>query len=181
MNGAIFRPRAHLRTRGFFLDRRTEAAPKNRARIRRRRNSAARDGVGRSLEVSFRIDPQAGQMGLLGVISPEEYGGAGMGYTEYAIIIEELSRVDGSIGIIVAAHNSLCTNHIYKFGSRRAKKEICRPAGAGQETRLLVAHRAASRLRRRRHAHQSRAKTTAAGSSTARRHSPPMAITRTSA
>src|ERR1700722_10866780 len=51
------------------------------------------------------------EMGLLGVIFPEEYGGAGMGYLEYAIVIEELSRVDGSVGIIVAAHNSLCTNH----------------------------------------------------------------------
>ena len=46
-------------------------------------------------------------MGFLGVIFPEKYGGAGMGYVEYAIMIEELSRVDGSIGIIVAAHNSL--------------------------------------------------------------------------
>jgi len=63
------------------------------------------------------IIPKLGDMGFLGVIFPERYGGAGMGYLEYTIIIEELSRVDGSIGIIVAAHNSLCTNHIYKFGS----------------------------------------------------------------
>src|ERR1700723_2517058 len=62
------------------------------------------------------IIPKLAEMGLLGVIFPEEYGGAGMGYLEYAIIIEELSRVDGSVGIIVAAHNSLCTNHIFKFG-----------------------------------------------------------------
>src|ERR1700730_3985197 len=60
--------------------------------------------------------PKLAEMGFLGVIFPEKYGGAGMGYAEYAIIIEELSRVDGSVGIIVAAHNSLCTNHIYKFG-----------------------------------------------------------------
>src|ERR1700733_1470020 len=55
-----------------------------------------------------------GQLGYLGAIFPEEYGGAGLGYIEYAIIIEELSRVDGSVGIIVAAHTSLCSNHIYK-------------------------------------------------------------------
>jgi alkylation response protein AidB-like acyl-CoA dehydrogenase len=57
-----------------------------------------------------------GQMGLLGVIFPEELGGSGMGYVEYVLAIEELSRVDGSVGIIVAAHNSLCTNHIMLAG-----------------------------------------------------------------
>ena len=69
------------------------------------------------------IIPKLGEMGLLGVIFPEKYGGAGLGYVEYAIVIEELSRVDGSIGIIVAAHNSLCTNHIYKFGTEEQKKK----------------------------------------------------------
>lgn len=58
-----------------------------------------------------------GRLGYMGAIFPEEYGGAGLGYVEYAIIIEELSRVDGSVGIIVAAHTSLCSNHIYKAGS----------------------------------------------------------------
>ncbi len=64
--------------------------------------------------------PKLAEMGLLGVIFPEEYGGAGLGYIEYAIVIEELARVDGSIGLIVAAHNSLCTNHIYKFGTPKS-------------------------------------------------------------
>jgi alkylation response protein AidB-like acyl-CoA dehydrogenase len=58
-----------------------------------------------------------GRLGYMGSIFPEELGGAGLGYIEYAIIIEELSRVDGSVGIIVAAHTSLCSNHIYKMGS----------------------------------------------------------------
>lgn len=58
-----------------------------------------------------------GKLGYMGAIFPEELGGAGLGYIEYAIIIEELSRVDGSVGIIVAAHTSLCSNHIYKMGS----------------------------------------------------------------
>lgn len=63
-----------------------------------------------------------GKLGYLGAIFPEEYGGAGLGYVEYAIIIEELSRVDGSVGIIVAAHTSLCSNHIYKAGTEEQKQ-----------------------------------------------------------
>jgi alkylation response protein AidB-like acyl-CoA dehydrogenase len=58
-----------------------------------------------------------GKLGYMGAIFPEELGGGGLGYIEYSIIIEELSRVDGSVGIIVAAHTSLCANHIYKMGS----------------------------------------------------------------
>lgn len=61
--------------------------------------------------------PKLGAMGLLGVIFPEQFGGAGLGYIEYVTVIEELARVDGSVGLSVAAHNSLCTNHIYKFGT----------------------------------------------------------------
>ncbi len=63
-----------------------------------------------------------GKLGYLGAIFPEEYGGAGLGYVEYSIIIEELSRVDGSVGIIVAAHTSLCSNHIYKAGTEEQKQ-----------------------------------------------------------
>lgn len=77
--------------------------------------------------------PKLAEMGFLGVVFPEKYGGAGMGYAEYAIIIEELSRVDGSIGIIVAAHNSLCTNHIYKFGSEEQKKKYVVPLAQGKK------------------------------------------------
>src|SRR5436189_2732538 len=54
-----------------------------------------------------------GELGFMGVLIPSEYGGAGLGYTEYVAIVEELSRVDGSIGISVAAHNSLCTGPIF--------------------------------------------------------------------
>jgi alkylation response protein AidB-like acyl-CoA dehydrogenase len=79
------------------------------------------------------IMPKLGEMGLLGVIFPEEYGGAGLGYVEYVIAIEELSRVDGSVGIIVAAHNSLCCNHIYKFGSDEQKKKYLAPLVQGKK------------------------------------------------
>jgi alkylation response protein AidB-like acyl-CoA dehydrogenase len=79
------------------------------------------------------IIPKLAEMGLLGVIFPEQYGGAGMGYVEYAIIIEELSRVDGSIGIITAAHNSLCTNHIFKFGTEEQRKKYVAPLAQGKK------------------------------------------------
>ena len=79
------------------------------------------------------IVPKLAEMGFLGVIFPEKYGGAGMGYIEYAIIIEELSRVDGSIGIIVAAHNSLCSNHIYKFGTEAQKQKYLLPLAQGKK------------------------------------------------
>lgn len=79
------------------------------------------------------IIPQLGQMGLLGVIFPEKYGGAGLGYLEYSIVIEELARVDGSVGLIVAAHNSLCSNHIYKFGTEAQKQKYLTPLAQGKK------------------------------------------------
>ncbi len=63
-----------------------------------------------------------GEMGFMGVLVPEEYGGAGLGYHEYITIVEEISKVDPSIGLSVAAHNSLCTNHILTFGNEEQKK-----------------------------------------------------------
>jgi alkylation response protein AidB-like acyl-CoA dehydrogenase len=73
-----------------------------------------------------------GQLGYMGSIFPERYGGAGLGYVEYSIIIEELSRVDGSVGIIVAAHTSLCSNHIYKAGSEEQKQKYLTKLTAGE-------------------------------------------------
>ncbi|HMI06942.1 MAG TPA: acyl-CoA dehydrogenase family protein [Flavobacterium sp.] len=65
---------------------------------------------------------QLGEMGFMGVLVPEELGGSGLGYHEYITVIEEISKVDPSIGLSVAAHNSLCTNHILTFGSDEQKK-----------------------------------------------------------
>src|SRR6201989_1600033 len=73
-------------------------------------------------EFPHEVVKKLGEMGLLGVIFPEALGGAGMGYVEYVLAIEELSRVDGSVGIIVAAHNSLCTNHIMLAGNDEQRK-----------------------------------------------------------
>jgi alkylation response protein AidB-like acyl-CoA dehydrogenase len=77
--------------------------------------------------------PKLAELGLLGVIFPEKYGGAGLGYIEYALAIEELSRVDGSVGIIVAAHNSLCANHIYKFGTEEQRQKYLVPLAQGKK------------------------------------------------
>jgi hypothetical protein len=71
-------------------------------------------------------------MGLLGVIFPPELGGAGLGYVDYMLAIEELSAVDGSIGIIVAAHNSLCTNHIFLAGSDVQREKYIPRLATGQ-------------------------------------------------
>ncbi len=66
---------------------------------------------------------KAGKMGFMGVLVPEAYGGSGLGYHEYIAIIEEISKVDPSIGLSLAAHNSLCTNHILSFGNEGQKQK----------------------------------------------------------
>ena len=73
-----------------------------------------------------------GEMGLLGVIFPVEYGGAGLGYVDYVLAIEELSAVDGSIGIIVAAHNSLGSNHIFLAGNEEQRRRYIPRLASGQ-------------------------------------------------
>ncbi len=78
------------------------------------------------------LRPKLAELGLLGVLFPEEYGGAGMGYVEYATIIEELGRVCGSVGLSVAAHNSLCSNHIYMFGNEEQKQKYLVPLAQGE-------------------------------------------------
>jgi len=75
---------------------------------------------------------ELGKLGLMGMIFPPEYGGAGMGYVEYATAIEELSRVDGSVGIIMAAHTSLCSNHIFVAGTEQQKKRYLSKLTTGE-------------------------------------------------
>ena len=74
-----------------------------------------------------------GDMGFLGILFPEEYGGAGLGYVEYALTVEELSRIDPSTGLGVAAHNGLCTNHIYKFSSEEIKRKYIPDLASGRK------------------------------------------------
>jgi len=85
-------------------------------------------------ESKFPLDTikQLGKMGVMGIIFPSEYGGAGLGYVEYVIAVEELSRVDGSVGIIVAAHNSLCSNHIYIAGNEEQKRKYIPKLATGE-------------------------------------------------
>ena len=75
---------------------------------------------------------QAGDMGFMGILVPEIYGGAGLGYFEYTAIIEEISKVDPSIGLSIAAHNSLCTNHILSFGDEEQKQRWLPKLASGE-------------------------------------------------
>jgi alkylation response protein AidB-like acyl-CoA dehydrogenase len=74
-------------------------------------------------EFPVHVFKELGKLGMMGVLVPEKYGGAGMGYFEYKTVIEEISKVCGSIGLSVAAHNSLCTGHIMTFGDEEQKKK----------------------------------------------------------
>jgi alkylation response protein AidB-like acyl-CoA dehydrogenase len=73
-----------------------------------------------------------GEMGFMGILVPEELGGSGLGYHEYITIVEEISKVDPSIGLSVAAHNSLCTNHILAFGNEEQKKKWVPKLASGE-------------------------------------------------
>lgn len=77
-----------------------------------------------SEEFPAEIFKKLGEAGFLGIMIGEEYGGAGLGASEAAIVIEEMGRVDPSVGLGVAAHNGLCGGHILKFGSEAQKKNI---------------------------------------------------------
>lgn len=75
-------------------------------------------------EFPVHIFKELGKLGMMGVLVPEEYGGSGLGYFEYSAIIQEIAKVCGSIGLSVAAHNSLCVGHILAFGNEQQKKEF---------------------------------------------------------
>lgn len=78
------------------------------------------------------IMSELGELGFLGILVPEEYGGAGLGYIEYVIVIEELAKIDPSLALSVAAHNGLCTNHINVYGSDLLKQKFVNPLAAGK-------------------------------------------------
>ena len=85
-----------------------------------------------SQEFPIEIFHQMGKLGLMGVLVPTEYGGAGLGYLEYVTAIVEISRIDGSIGLSMAAHNSLCTNHILQFGNEEQKQKYLPKLATGE-------------------------------------------------
>ena len=83
-------------------------------------------------EFPLQVVKELGRLGLMGIVFPQEYGGAGMGYVEYVTAIEELSRVDGSVGIILAAHTSLCSNHIFLAASEEQKRKYLPKLASGE-------------------------------------------------
>ncbi len=85
-----------------------------------------------SQEFPLDVMHKLGDHGFLGVLVPEQYGGSGLGYQEYITVIEEIAKVCGSIGLSVAAHNSLCTNHILQFGSEEQKNKYLPGLASGQ-------------------------------------------------
>ena len=76
-----------------------------------------------SQEFPVHVFKALGELGLMGVLVPEEYGGSGLTYDEYVTVIDEISQIDSSIGLSLAAHNSLCTGHILQFGTDEQKKK----------------------------------------------------------
>ncbi len=85
-----------------------------------------------SQEFPIEVFRKLGELGLMGVLIPTELGGSGLTYFEYITVVTEIAKVCGSIGLSVAAHNSLCTNHIYKFGSEEMKKKYIPKLATGE-------------------------------------------------
>ena len=76
---------------------------------------------------------KAGEYGFMGLLIPEKFGGSGLGYHEYVSVVDEISKIDPSIGLSIAAHNSLCTNHIYKFGNKNQKEKWLPKLSSGEQ------------------------------------------------
>ncbi len=83
-------------------------------------------------EFPAEIIRKLGALGFMGALFPAEYGGAGLDYVTYALVVEELSRVDGSVGITMWAHNSLCSNHLYTFGTEAQRQKYLPPLARGE-------------------------------------------------
>ena len=136
-------------------------------------------GNRRDRPISARLFRKAAELGLTGVAIPESEGGAGMDHVCYAIVIEEISRVCASTGVILSVQNSLVLRSDPPLRHRRAEEEISRALRARRKNRLLRAHRAAGGFERRGARDEGRAQAATATSSTARKPGSPMAAWRT--
>ena len=117
----------------FSLTEEQRAIQETAREFARREVDPLVDEIDESQKFPREVMAKAGELGFLGVIFPEEYGGAGLGYVEYVIVITELSRIDPSVGISVAAHNSLCTNHIFKYGNEEQRRRWVTPLAQGEK------------------------------------------------
>jgi hypothetical protein len=91
------------------------------------------DEIDEAQHFPLEVFREAGELGFLGVLVPEAYGGAGMGYVEYVLVIDEIAQVDPSVGLSVAAHNSLAVNHILKFGSEAQRRRWLPDLASGRK------------------------------------------------
>jgi len=117
----------------FSLTEEQRAIQETAREFARREIDPIVDEIDESQKYPREVMAKAGELGFLGVIFPEEAGGAGLGYVEYVLVITEISKVDPSVGISVAAHNSLCTNHIYKFGNAAQRLRWVGPLAQGKK------------------------------------------------
>jgi alkylation response protein AidB-like acyl-CoA dehydrogenase len=117
----------------FSLTEEQRAIQETAREFARREVDPIVDEIDESQKFPREVIRKAGELGFLGIIFPEEYGGAGLGYVEYVLVVTELSRVDPSVGISVAAHNSLCSNHIYKFGNEEQRQRWLAPLARGEK------------------------------------------------
>jgi alkylation response protein AidB-like acyl-CoA dehydrogenase len=127
------RAREEKPTVDFSLTEEQRAIQETAREFARREVDPIVDEIDESQKFPREVIRKAGELGFLGIIFPEEYGGAGLGYVEYVLVVTELSRVDPSVGISIAAHNSLCSNHIYKFGSEEQKQRWLVPLARGEK------------------------------------------------
>ena len=111
----------------------------------------------------YEIVAKLGELGLMGIPFPEEYGGGGGDSLAYALAVEELTRVDSSVAITLCAHTSLGTQPIYLFGTEEQKARVAAAALRRRDPRRLRPDRARGRLRRRQRPHHARASTAASG------------------
>ncbi len=117
----------------FALSAEQRAVQETAREFARREIDPIVDEIDEAQRFPREVMKKAGELGFLGVIFPEEWGGAGLGYVEYVLVVTELSAVDPSVGISVAAHNSLCSNHIYKFGNDEQRRRWLVPLASGEK------------------------------------------------